>query len=216
MYRLHLPSTVLDPLQVDVAEAGTCHALQAVHVVFIDLHTEDLRVALYVVPLGVGLQRLLNGGVLEPGGQFGGVDQPSSRYLVAITSQASQRRLKAALHDSMWGKWPGSQQQHASSSSTPSVMASTSRCWQYVPGMEAPQLEGDEPVADLDEVDQGVEVVRGQDEAVSGAVVSPSAQHEVATEGVLQRASQFRSQNLTGLGYEEMKMALPRKGASGV
>ena len=53
---------------------------------------------------------------------------------MAVTSQASQRRLKAALQDSTWGRWPGSQQQHASSSSTPSVMASTSRCWQYVPG----------------------------------------------------------------------------------
>lgn len=75
MYRLHLPSTVLDPLQVDVAEAGARHPLQAVHVVFVDLHAEDLRVALDVVPLGVGLQRLLHGGVLEPGGEFGGVDQ---------------------------------------------------------------------------------------------------------------------------------------------
>lgn len=69
-YRLHLPGAVLDPLQVDVAEAGSRHPLQAVHVVLIDLHAEDLRVALDVVPLGVGLQCLLDGGVLEPGGQF--------------------------------------------------------------------------------------------------------------------------------------------------
>lgn len=75
MYRLHLPSTVLDPLQIDVAEAGACHPLQTVHVVFINLHTEDLRVTLDVVPLGVGLQRLLDRGILEPHGQFGGVDQ---------------------------------------------------------------------------------------------------------------------------------------------
>lgn len=75
MYRLHFPSTVLDPLQVNVAEAGACHSLQAMHVVFIDLHAKDLRVALNVVPLGVGLQRLLNGDILEPGGQFGRVDQ---------------------------------------------------------------------------------------------------------------------------------------------
>ena len=74
-YRFHLPSAVLDPLQVDVAEAGTRHPLQAVHVVFIYLHTEDLRVALDVVPLGVGLQRLLDGSIFEPGGQFGRVDQ---------------------------------------------------------------------------------------------------------------------------------------------
>lgn len=69
-YRLHLPGAVLDPLQVDIAEAGSRHPLQAVHVVLINLHTEDLRVALDVVPLGVGLQCLLDGGVLEPGGQF--------------------------------------------------------------------------------------------------------------------------------------------------
>ncbi|TNN76191.1 hypothetical protein EYF80_013479 [Liparis tanakae] len=56
--------------------------------------------------------------------------QPSSTYLVAATSQASQRWPKAALNDSMWGRWPGSQQQQPSSSSTPSVMASTSLCWQ--------------------------------------------------------------------------------------
>lgn len=67
-YRLHLPSAVLDPLQVDVAEAGSRHPLKAVHVVFIDLHAEDLRVALDVVPLGVGLQRFLDGGVRQPGG----------------------------------------------------------------------------------------------------------------------------------------------------
>ena len=75
MYRLHLPSTVLDPLQVDIAEAGSRHPLQAVHIVFIDLHTEHLRVALDVVPLGVVLQRLLNGGIFEPRGQFGREDQ---------------------------------------------------------------------------------------------------------------------------------------------
>ena len=45
------------------------------HVVFINLHTEDLRVTLDVVPFGVGLQRLLDGGILEPRGQFGGVNQ---------------------------------------------------------------------------------------------------------------------------------------------
>lgn len=75
MYRLHLPSTVLDPLQVDIAEAGTRHPLQTVYVVFIDLHTKDLRVTLYVMPLGIGLQSLLDGCILEPGGQFGRVDQ---------------------------------------------------------------------------------------------------------------------------------------------
>ena len=75
MYRFHRPSAVLDPLQVDVAEAGARHPLQAVHVVLVDLHAEHLRVPLDVVPLGVGLQRLLDGRILQPGGQFGGVDQ---------------------------------------------------------------------------------------------------------------------------------------------
>ena len=74
-HRLHLPSTVLDPLQVDIAEAGARHPLQAVHVVLVDLHAEDLGVSLNVVPLGVGLQRLLDGGVLEPRRQLGRVDQ---------------------------------------------------------------------------------------------------------------------------------------------
>lgn len=45
--------------------------------------------------------------------------------------------------------------------------------------LQPPELEGDEAVADLDEVDEGVEVVRSQDETVSGAVVAPSTQHEV-------------------------------------
>lgn len=75
VYRLHLASAVLDPLQVDVAEAGASHALQAVHVVFIDFYAEDLRVALDVVPLGVGLQRVLNGHILQPSGQFRRLDQ---------------------------------------------------------------------------------------------------------------------------------------------
>jgi hypothetical protein len=37
---------------------------------------------------------------------------PSSTYLVAVTSHASQRWLNAAFILSMWGKCPGSQQQH--------------------------------------------------------------------------------------------------------
>lgn len=75
MYRLHLPSTVLDPLQVHVAEAGSRHPLQAVYIIFINLHTKDLRVALNVVPLGIGLQGILDGCIFEPSRQFGRVDQ---------------------------------------------------------------------------------------------------------------------------------------------
>lgn len=58
------------------------------------------------------------------------------------------------------------------------------------PELKATQLEGDEAIANLDEVHQGVEVVRGQDEAVAGAVVAPAAQHQVPTQRVLQRARQ--------------------------
>lgn len=66
---------MLDPLQVDVAETGPRHPLQTVHVVLVDLHAEDLRVPLNVVPLGVGLQRLLDAGIFKPSAQFGRVDQ---------------------------------------------------------------------------------------------------------------------------------------------
>lgn len=55
--------------------------------------------------------------------------------------------------------------------------------WSYgTSELQAPQLESDQPIADLDEVDQRVEVVGRQNETVSGTVVAPSAQHEVATE----------------------------------
>lgn len=47
--------------------------------------------------------------------------------------------------------------------------------------LQTPQLESDQPIADLDEVDQGVEVVRSQNETVSRTVVAPSTQHKVAT-----------------------------------
>ena len=95
VYRLHLPSAVLDPLQVDVAEAGARHPLQAVHVVLVDLHAEHLRVALDVVPLGVGLQRLLDGGILQPGGQFGGVDQ-------VVDDALKRERLHVTAAERFW------------------------------------------------------------------------------------------------------------------
>lgn len=56
--------------------------------------------------------------------------------------------------------------------------------------LQTPQLEGDQAVANLDDVDQGVEVVRGQDEAVPRGVVAPAAQQQVSTQAVLQRARQ--------------------------
>ena len=54
--------------------------------------------------------------------------------------------------------------------------------------LQPSELKGDEAVADLDEVHQGVQVVGGQDEAVPGAEVAPSAQQEVSTQAVLQGA----------------------------
>ena len=56
--------------------------------------------------------------------------------------------------------------------------------------LQAAELEGDQAVADLDDVHQGVEVVGGQDEAVPRAVVPPAAQQEVPAQRVLQRARQ--------------------------
>lgn len=70
-YLLLLPGAVLDPLQVDVTEAGPGDPLQAVDVVLINLHTEHSRVPLNVVPFGVGLQSLHHGGILQPRLQFG-------------------------------------------------------------------------------------------------------------------------------------------------
>lgn len=50
---------------------------------------------------------------------------------------------------------------------------------------QPPKLEGDQTVAYLYEVHQGVEIVGGQDEAVSCAVVAPPSQKQVSTETVL-------------------------------
>lgn len=63
------------------------------------------------------------------------------------------------------------------------------------PELKATQLEGDEAIANLDEVHQGVEVVGSQDEAVARPVVAPAAQHQVPTQRVLQRASQVLIEN---------------------
>lgn len=90
-YRLHLASAVLDPLQVHVAEAGSRNPLQAVHIVLVYLDTKHLRVSLDVVPLGVGLQRLVDGGVLEPGGQLGGVHQVVNNTLEEEEEMVSER-----------------------------------------------------------------------------------------------------------------------------
>lgn len=56
--------------------------------------------------------------------------------------------------------------------------------------LQASQLKRHQAIADLYEVNQSVQVVGGQDETIPGAEVSPSAQQEVATQAVLQRASE--------------------------
>lgn len=52
--------------------------------------------------------------------------------------------------------------------------------------LQPSELKGDQPIADLDQVHQCVQVIRGQDEAVPGAEVAPSAQEEVPAQAVLQ------------------------------
>lgn len=58
------------------------------------------------------------------------------------------------------------------------------------PELQASELERDEAVADLNDVYESIEVVWGQDETVSRAVVSPAAQQKVPAQGVLQGARQ--------------------------
>lgn len=55
--------------------------------------------------------------------------------------------------------------------------------------LQTPELEGDQAVANLDNVHQCVEVVWGEDEAVACGVVAPAAEEQVPTQAVLQRAS---------------------------
>ena len=56
--------------------------------------------------------------------------------------------------------------------------------------LQSSELEGDQSIADLHQVNQGVEVVWGQDKTVSCGVVPPAAQQQVSTEAVLQGARQ--------------------------
>lgn len=56
--------------------------------------------------------------------------------------------------------------------------------------LQPSQLKGHQPVADLYEMHQSVQVVRGQDEAVPGAEVPPAAEEQVSTQTVLQRAGE--------------------------
>ena len=56
-------------------------------------------------------------------------------------------------------------------------------------------LKGTEAVAELDDVDETVEIVRGQDEAVALLDGAPPAQHEVAGQAVLEGASEMLVEN---------------------
>lgn len=58
------------------------------------------------------------------------------------------------------------------------------------PKLKTPQLERHEAVANLDEVYESIEVIGGQDEAVTCAVVPPAAQQQISTQRVLQRTCQ--------------------------
>ena len=52
-------------------------------------------------------------------------------------------------------------------------------------------LESTEAVAEFDDVNETVEIVRGQDEAVALLDGAPPAQHQVAGQAVLQGASEM-------------------------
>ena len=64
-------------------------------------------------------------------------------------------------------------------------------CYLFITSeFQASELEGEESVSHLHDVNQSVEVVRGQDEAVSGHHVAPATQHQVTTQALLQGARQ--------------------------
>ena len=52
-------------------------------------------------------------------------------------------------------------------------------------------MKSTETVAELDDVDETVEIVRGEDEAVALLDGAPPAQHQVAGQAVLQGASEM-------------------------
>ena len=56
-------------------------------------------------------------------------------------------------------------------------------------------MKGTEAVAELNDVDETVEVVRGEDEAVALLDGAPPAQHQIAGQAVLQGASEMLVEN---------------------
>lgn len=68
----------------------------------------------------------------------------------------------------------------------PHIGCLTPRANQLTSELQASELEGDKPIADFDEVHEGVEVVRCQDEAVPCTVGAPAAQEQISTQRMLQ------------------------------
>ena len=72
------------------------------------------------------------------------------------------------------------------------MMSTTERnvCCMSTSKLQPPQLKGDKAVANLNDMDEGIEVVGGHDETVTLSVAPPSPQQQVPTQRMLQRASQ--------------------------
>jgi len=51
-------------------------------------------------------------------------------------------------------------------------------------------LKGDKAIADFNQVNESIEVIRSQNKAITRAVVAPPAKDEVSTEGLLERPCQ--------------------------
>ena len=51
-------------------------------------------------------------------------------------------------------------------------------------------MKGDEAIADFNQVNESIEVIRSQNKAIARAVVAPPAEDEVSTERLLERPCQ--------------------------
>lgn len=73
----------------------------------------------------------------------------------------------------------------------PFVWCLTRHAKQLTSELQASELEGDKPIADFNDVNERVEVVWCQDEAVSRAVGAPATQQQISTQRMLQWAGQM-------------------------
>lgn len=80
-----------------------------------------------------------------------------------------------ALHDSSL-KWPTSNNFHSKETLTSEFQSS--------------KLKGDKAIADFNQVNESIEVIRSQNKAIARAVVAPPAEDEVSTERLLERPCQ--------------------------